>query len=156
MLDLSAKPCDTLNMEPNQNATENVYNSSKRVLLVEDDSINRELFAEYLKILGAECIAVSCANSAVAALTGAIGSGGFGLVLMDLHMPQKDGVQATVEWREIEDREGLKPTPIYAITADVRTEERCRCLDSGMNGFLSKPFRLKDLSRLLVEVLAEG
>ena len=143
-------------MEPKQNATENVDNSSKRVLLVEDDPINQELFAEYLKILGFESTSVSCAKSAVAALTSAIGSGGYGLVLMDLHMPQKDGVQATIEWREIEDREELKPTPIYAITADVRTEERCRCLESGMNGFLSKPFRLSDLSRLLVEVMAEG
>lgn len=143
-------------MESKQDEIGDEFAAPRRVLLVEDDPINRELFAEYLKILGLKVEVASCADRAVKALTEAVSSGGFGLVLMDLHMPQKDGVQATIEWREIEDKEGLEPTPIYAITADVRIEERYRCLESGMNGFLSKPFRLLDLRRLLSEVFGGG
>ena len=140
-------------MGSKQEDIEGKVTATPRVLLVEDDPTNQELFSEYLKILGVEVVVVSCAGRAVAELTKSMNSIGFGLVLMDLHMPKKDGVQATIEWREIEDKEGLKPTPIYAITADVRTEERGRCMDSGMNGFLSKPFRLRDLERLLKDVI---
>jgi CheY-like chemotaxis protein len=140
-------------MDSKHEAIKGERSTVQRVLLVEDNPVNQELFSEYLKILGVEVVVVPSADRAVAELTKAMRSNGFGLVLMDLHMPKKDGVQATIEWREIEDKEGLKPTPIYAITADVRTEERGRCMDSGMNGFLSKPFRLRDLERLLKSVI---
>lgn len=140
-------------MDSKHEAIKGERSTVQRVLLVEDNPVNQELFSEYLKILGVEVVVVPSADRAVAELTKAMRSNGFGLVLMDLHMPNKDGVQATIEWREIEDKEGLKPTPIYAITADVRTEERGRCMDSGMNGFLSKPFRLRDLERLLKSVI---
>jgi len=142
-------------METTDKSTEVAKTSLLKVLLVEDDLVNQELFAEYLNILDTDVTVASCANSAISALEAEKSSGGFDLVLMDLHMPQKDGVQATIEWREIEDKEKLKPTTIYAITADVRIEERCRCMDSGMNGFLSKPFRLRDLKRLLDEVKSQ-
>ena len=145
--------CDTLVMDSKHEAIKGELSTVQRVLLVEDNPVNQELFSEYLKILGVEVVVVPSADGAVAELTKAMRSTGFGLVLMDLHMPNKDGVQATIEWRQIEDKEGLKPTPIYAITADVRTEERGRCMDSGMNGFLSKPFRLRDLERLLKSVI---
>jgi CheY-like chemotaxis protein len=72
----------------------------------------------------------------------------FDVVLMDLHMPELDGLAAT---RAIRAMPGPKAeVPIIALTADAFAETRARCFEAGMNGFLSKPVSLDDLSQTLV------
>ncbi len=67
------------------------------------------------------------------------------IVLMDMHMPIIDGLAATRAIREIESQAGKDPIPIIALTANAFPEDRDLCMDAGMNGFVTKPFRKRDL-----------
>jgi CheY-like chemotaxis protein len=76
------------------------------------------------------------------------------LILMDCNMPEMDGFQATDKIRTIEQTKGLSATTIVALTAHVQEEVKRRCLEAGMNGFLSKPFVFDDLERFIIEANA--
>jgi CheY-like chemotaxis protein len=69
-------------------------------------------------------------------------------------MPGMDGAKLTREWRKIEVALGRQPVRIVGISADVRVQERQRCISAGMNGFLGKPFSLADLRKVLAETKA--
>jgi len=73
---------------------------------------------------------------------------GMDLILMDLQMPEIDGLEATRQIRELEKDRGTR-TYIFALTAHARQEDRERCLAAGMDGFLAKPLRLEELDSLL-------
>jgi two-component system, sensor histidine kinase len=105
-----------------------------RVLVVEDHPVNRQYMAALLDNLGHE--AQFCVNGqeAVAAARDAA----WDIVLMDLHMPQMDGVAATRAIRGLHDA-ARATVPIVALTADATPETRERCLVAGMNDFLTKP-----------------
>jgi PAS domain S-box-containing protein len=75
------------------------------------------------------------------------------IILMDLHMPDTDGMEATRQLRKHVLDKKQKRVPIVALTADVRPEVRQSCLDSGMDGFLAKPVRLTDLRAMLARHL---
>lgn len=75
----------------------------------------------------------------------------FDIVLMDLHMPEMDGVQATLAIREREQTTGRR-LPIIAFTACAMPEDRQRCLAAGMDGYLVKPLRQQDLHAALEAV----
>ncbi len=75
--------------------------------------------------------------------------GGYDLILMDCHMPEMDGYQATEEIRRRE--AGGSRIPIVALTASVMKENQERCISSGMDGFLSKPLCPEELERLVNE-----
>ncbi len=106
-----------------------------RVLLAEDNALNQQLATELLSRRGA---VVDVANNGVEALERLrmAGASGYDVVLMDLHMPAMDGYEAT---QQIRADEALHDVPIIAMTAHALTEERDRCLASGMQGHISKP-----------------
>jgi CheY-like chemotaxis protein len=108
-----------------------------RVLLVEDNAVNRKVAMQALA--RAECEVVEACDGRAA--VEACAAQRFDVVLMDCHMPVMDGVEATVEIR----RTIAHPPPIVALTANAHDGDRARCLEAGMVDFLSKPFRLNDL-----------
>ncbi|UCF39921.1 MAG: response regulator [Gemmatimonadota bacterium] len=109
-----------------------------RVLLAEDNPVNREVAAAMLRRRGHEVVTVTNGVEAVAAVRGQQ----YDVVLMDVEMPEMDGVQAT---REIRSDPNLGELPIVAVTAHVMTSERERCGAAGMTGFVVKPFKPYEL-----------
>lgn len=116
-----------------------------RVLVVEDNAVNRMVACAVLEKAGYR---VEVATNGVEAVA-AVGDGEFQLVLMDIQMPEMDGLQATRLIRRSEEEKGRRRLPIIALTAHALEEERERCLAAGMDDFLAKPFRAEDLLALL-------
>jgi signal transduction histidine kinase/ActR/RegA family two-component response regulator len=114
-----------------------------RVLAAEDNPVNREVLAAMIEIDGHR---VSFAENGLQAVD-AVSATAFDLVLMDLHMPELDGIGATRAIRALGGR--AAEVPIVALTADAFAETRQRCLDAGMDEFLTKPVGLVELKRLL-------
>jgi two-component system sensor histidine kinase/response regulator len=111
-----------------------------RILVVEDNPINQEVAKFQVAKLG---YAVDVVNDGVEALS-MLDTADYALVLMDCHMPVMDGFEATRRIRERQD--GKQDVPIIAVTASGTGGERAKCLASGMNDFLLKPFRREELS----------
>ena len=123
----------------------------RRILLVEDNELNREIAQEILREYGFRVDTAE--NGAVAVekvCTAAPGS--YDLVLMDVQMPVMDGYTATRKIRALDDPAQAK-IPILAMTANAFDEDRCNALESGMNGFLSKPIVIGDLVQELHKIL---
>ena len=123
----------------------------KRVLLVEDNPLNREI-AEVL--LMEEGFEVECAEDGVVAveMVSESESGYYDLVLMDIQMPRMDGYQATKEIRKLSNI-GLANIPIVALTANALTEDKQRAFESGMDGHVAKPIDIEKFKYILKEVL---
>ncbi|WP_234296920.1 ATP-binding protein [Herbaspirillum frisingense] len=107
-----------------------------RILVAEDTDINRQLLRILLARRG--CVLQEVENGLLA--VDAMRHGQYDLVLMDCMMPIMDGYQATAEIRAIEQAQGRPRTPIVALTASAIEGDRQRCLDAGMDDYLSKPF----------------
>ncbi|MGA7537996.1 MAG: two-component regulator propeller domain-containing protein [Steroidobacteraceae bacterium] len=114
-----------------------------RVLVVEDQALNREVATGMLTSLGIEVETVDNGQQALVALSAMR----FDLVLMDCEMPVMDGYTATAEWRAREP--AGRRLPIVALTADATSEGRAACLAAGMDGHLAKPFSRQALEELL-------
>lgn len=110
--------------------------SGVRVLVAEDNAINQKIVRIMLQKAGCDVLAVDDGNKAVQAVQ----TGQFDLILMDLHMPQLDGLEATRQIRALESK--VKEIPIIALTASAFTDDRDRCLSAGMNDFVTKPIKL--------------
>ncbi|MBP8081451.1 MAG: response regulator, partial [Arenimonas sp.] len=106
-----------------------------RALLVEDNPINQKVAQSLIRMLGMECETADNGEIAVKRMK----AGDLDLVLMDCQMPVMDGYTATREWRQHETANGLSPLPIIAMTANAMAGDRQKCLDSGMDDYLSKP-----------------
>jgi hypothetical protein len=117
-----------------------------RVLLVEDDPINREVALALIEDIG---LAADVAENGRRAVTMA-GREDYAAILMDMQMPEMDGIAAT---REIRKLPGRAATPIIALTANAFAEDRERCLAAGMNDFLTKPFDPDLLAGKLLDAL---
>ncbi len=113
---------------------------SLRILLVEDGLTNRKLAQGLLERRGHEVAIAEDGQQALDCLE----DHGFDLILMDVQMPVMDGLDATRAIRERERLSGVH-VPIIALTAHALKEDRQRCLDAGMDGYLAKPIRAKDL-----------
>ncbi len=110
-----------------------------RVLLAEDDPMNQKVVACLLEKIGYEIDVVDDGQAAVEAVK----RKRYDLILMDIRMPLLDGLQAT---RKIIEQTPKAERPlIVALTAHVMVGQREKCLASGMDDFLAKPFRLRDL-----------
>jgi PAS domain S-box-containing protein len=124
-----------------------------RVLLVEDNDINALLARRMLERAGCAVAQASHGARAIELLdqhfTGQ--ADGYDLVLMDVHMPVMDGLEATRRIVELGNRPGLQRQrpPIVALTANAFAEDRRRCLEAGMDDYLSKPFERDELETVL-------
>ena len=123
----------------------------RRVLLVEDNELNREIAVEILHEYG--FLVDTAENGAIAVdKVRSSPAGRYDLVLMDIQMPVMDGYTATRRIRALNDP-ARAAVPIVAMTANVFEEERKRAFDCGMNGFLSKPLVIEALIAVLRDIL---
>ncbi len=145
---LGQKPADAVQrLLPEKNADF----KGKHILLVEDNELNREIAQEILREYG--FLVDSAENGAVAVeKVSTAAPGSYDLVLMDVQMPIMDGYTATRKIRALDDPARAK-IPILAMTANAFDEDRRNALESGMNGFLSKPIVIDDLVQELHKIL---
>ena len=123
----------------------------KQILLVEDNELNREIAQEILREYG--FLVDTAENGAVAVeKVNTAAPGSYDLVLMDVQMPIMDGYTATRKIRALDDP-ARATLPIIAMTANAFDEDRRNALESGMNGFLSKPIVIGDLVQELHKIL---
>lgn len=116
-----------------------------RVLLVEDNTVNRMVAEQLLRAFQCEVRNASDGEQALLALR----EGGVDVVLMDCQMPVLDGYAATRQWRAEEVESGRPRLPIIAMTANAMAGDRERCLQAGMDDYLSKPIARATLHALL-------
>lgn len=129
------------------NATAGADLAGMLVLLVEDNSVNLMVAQKLLKVLGASTEAAE--NGAIA--LDKMHAKRYDAVLMDCQMPVLDGFAATGRWREHEASSGASSRlPIIAMTANAMAGDRQRCLDSGMDEYLSKPISRAQLLNCLL------
>jgi CheY-like chemotaxis protein len=121
-----------------------------RILLAEDNKINQKVAIKTLENLGHEVDMVENGRAAIEQFP----KKPYEVVLMDLEMPEMDGLEAT-RWIRAEEpqliADGVRsgPVKIVALTAHSTTDDRKKCLDAGMNDYISKPFRQGEISRAL-------
>lgn len=118
--------------------------TSLRILLAEDNPVNTKVTLRMLKKLGHTVLHAENGAAAVQAWE----QGEFDLVLMDVHMPELDGFEATRRIRELE-RDRVDATTIVALTANAMKGDKERCLRAGMDAYLAKPLNAADLRALL-------
>ncbi len=131
-------------MVPIENKTE--QNKFKgQILLAEDNFVNQEVAIGMLMSLGCQ---IEVAENGLKAVQAA-NKHTYDLILMDCHMPEMDGFEATEKIRQQEQKLNKPPTPIIAVTADVQKGIEDQCQAAGMNGYISKPYSKKQLQKLL-------
>jgi two-component system sensor histidine kinase/response regulator len=111
-----------------------------KILLAEDNLVNQTVVARLLKKQGHEVKIAENGKLAVEEFE----RGAFDLILMDVQMPEMDGLDATREIRRLE-RSGKTRVPIIAMTAQTMEGDRANCFAAGMDAFVSKPIRLQEL-----------
>jgi CheY-like chemotaxis protein len=116
-----------------------------RVLLVEDNAVNQLLAVRLLEKRGHNVTVAGNGKEALVALE----KDSFDLVLMDVQMPEMDGFEATAVIREKEKRSGRNHLPVIAMTAHAMLGDRERCLEAGMDDYITKPIRSQELAELL-------
>lgn len=120
------------------------------VLLVEDNPVNQRLMQKVLAKLGCQWTVAENGRIALEELARTA----FDVVLMDLHMPEMDGLTAITRIREGKAGEAMRGVWIAALTADARADQRERVMEAGANDYLIKPVRLNDLDKMLKRFVA--
>jgi CheY-like chemotaxis protein len=120
-----------------------------RILIAEDNAINRELATQMLARLGLSATTVANGREAVAAAA----AEPFDLILMDIQMPEMDGMTAAAAIRALPGAAGQ--IPIVAVTANAMLGDRERYLAAGFDDYLAKPLRLEDLSETIARWTAQ-
>jgi CheY-like chemotaxis protein len=141
------KPAATADQaHPDDETRIRTRHAGTRILLVEDEPISQEVAREQLEDLGLQ---VDVAQNGAEAVRLAQ-SNAYALILMDMQMPEMDGLEAT---REIRRQPATAGMPIIALTANAYTEDRERCLAAGMDDFIAKPFDPVNLTACLLRWL---
>ena len=138
---LRARISGTVKEESHQDSRPAVVEGQVRVLLVDDNHVNRNVGKEMLEILGYE---VEMAENGLEAVE-AVRKNCYNIVLMDCEMPVMDGLQATRKIR----REQSAHIPIVAVTAHALDTQRTICSEAGMDDFITKPLQIPDLMAVL-------
>jgi CheY-like chemotaxis protein len=129
-------------------------NNALAILVAEDNDINALLARALLAKLGHRPSIATTGTDAVDSWIAARAAGTpYDLVLMDVHMPDVDGIEATRRIRATEAQEATRRTPIVALTANAFAEDREACLAAGMDAFLTKPLDRERLAEALTAVM---
>lgn len=123
------------------------FSERTKILVAEDEPMNMMLISEVLGNMGLDVIKATNGEEAIAMLHHHDPV----MIFMDINMPVMDGFTATMEIRKLPHPGGN--IPIIALTADAMKEDRLRCIQIGMNDFVSKPFRLKEIENVLKNYL---
>jgi CheY-like chemotaxis protein len=125
-----------------------------RLLLVEDNELNRDIARELLKQVG--FVLDEAVNGKLGADRYAASEPGYyKCILMDVQMPVMNGYEATKTIREFEQKiDDGRRVPIVAMTANAFNEDKKEALEAGMNAFVSKPFDINELLRVLDEMIS--
>jgi CheY-like chemotaxis protein len=118
-----------------------------RVLVAEDNAVNQRVIGIQLSRLG--CVTTTVDNGLLAIQ--ALNTSTYDLVLMDCQMPELDGYETTRRLRTI----GRNKTPIIAMTANAMKGDREKCIEAGMDDYLSKPVRVTELQEVLLRNIAK-
>ena len=123
--------------------------TGRTVLLVEDNPVNQEVARDMLAGLGAKVVSAWNGQAGLEAMQ----AQSFDAVLMDCHMPELDGYEATRRFRDWEARQQRARTAILALTANALQGDEQKCLAAGMDAYLSKPFSIDQLRNALDALL---
>ena len=135
-------------ISPN-NVKEKAHNSVK-VLLAEDNPVNQKVMSLMLEQIGAEVVIANNGLEAVEHFS----DQAFDIVLMDLQMPEMDGLEATREIKASAEFQ-TRNTPIIAVTANAFVEDRSRAMEAGMDDFLTKPIRPEEFKGMLAKFIPD-
>jgi CheY-like chemotaxis protein len=122
------------------------------VLLGEDNAVNQQVAIGMLEAMGVKVTVASNGKE----VAGQFASGSFDAILMDCQMPVMDGFQSTDAIRHLEAERTDKPVPIIAVTANALAGDREKCIAAGMNDYLSKPYTMERLYKVLSKYLVGG
>lgn len=126
--------------------------ANQHILVVEDNPLNQKVAQVMLERLGQQVTIAENGQEALQQMTA--DPGRFDLILMDMQMPVLDGTETTRHWRQHEHAYQLKRLPIVAMTANVMPEHRERCMQSGMDDMIHKPFTRDELYQVVCRYLA--
>jgi len=121
----------------------------KRILLAEDNKVNQKVASLMLGKIGHDIVIADNGKEAVKLFT----EGRFDIILMDIQMPEMDGLQASKAIRKIEKERGGR-IPIIALTANAMKGDRERFLAAGMDEYISKPIKIKNITEMLLKISA--
>jgi CheY-like chemotaxis protein len=117
------------------------------LLIVEDNPTQQKVISILAENFGYKAMLVSNGEEALSALATC---DTFQVILMDWKMADMDGIQCTARIRELENRSGRR-TPIIAVTARAAAGDRAKCIEAGMDDYLSKPFSAEGFRRMLLK-----
>jgi two-component system cell cycle response regulator DivK len=121
----------------------------KRILIVEDNDKNLKLLRDVLQADGHETLEAMTGGAGIALALGERPD----LILMDIQLPDMNGVAALQRLRA---EPATAAIPVVAVTASVMQNERCRIVEAGFDGFLGKPFALREMLELVRGILEKG
>ncbi len=125
-----------------------IYARNNNILIVDDEPLNRLFLVDLLKMHEINPTEATNGNEAVKQWQ----KNDYAVILMDIQMPDLNGIDATKIIRQKEKEQGLPKTPIIAVTAYGTKQAQNDCLDAGMDGYIPKPVNISDLLEMIKEL----